>query len=340
MRAVRIHCIEFGGFEMTVIERAITRRTCARILAAAALGGLFRPKGTAEPGAISRLTWAAAESATSYGRDRHYRANAQILVLSLPLVRWPNVGGGSALWHETDAPASGTLRLLEFTGFSRPERAAGLNRLGFIRELSRVRESGAVESLYFGLMTASPEETADEARKALHPAGKEATYTAIDGHLARGTVETVVAHFTAPTRWSMANRDELVARARAALSTTPPRPPEAASGGAEMRPFLHVLADALGEPGSTDSRFAYAGRAYRLSLEKAADPKATASFRERGLVSSLATVVRATGKVGRETGGKESTFRLWFEASQPRPLPLRIEYHARAFLRLIFEAEG
>ena len=336
---MRIHCREFGGFEMTVIERAITRRTWVRI-AAAALGGLFRPKGTAEPGAISRLTWAAAESATSYGRDRHYRANAQILVLSLPLVRWPNVGGGSALWHETDAPASGTLRLLEFTGFSRPERAAGLNRLGFIRELSRVRESGAVESLYFGLMTASPEETADEARKALHPAGKEAAYTAIDGHLARGTVETVVAHFTAPTRWSMANRDELVARARAALSTTPPRPPEAASGGAEMRPFLHVLADALGEPGSTDSRFAYAGRAYRLSLEKAADPKATASFRERGLVSSLATVVRATGKVGRETGGKESTFRLWFEASQPRPLPLRIEYHARAFLRLIFEAEG
>jgi hypothetical protein len=107
-----------------------------------------------------------------------------------------------------------------------------------------------------------------------------------------------------------------------------------------MRPFLHVLADALGEPGPTDRRFAYAGRAYRLSLEKAADPKATASFRERGLVSSLATVVRATGKVGRETGGKESTFRLWFEANQPRPLPLRIEYHARAFLRLIFEAEG
>ena len=212
-RAVSIHCKEFGGVEMTVVRRAPTRRTWARILLTGALGGLFRPKGTAEPGASGPLTWAA-EAATSYGRDRQYRANAYILVLSLPLVRWPNVGGGSALWHETDAPAGGTLRLLEFTGFSRPERAAGLNRLGFIRELSRVRESGAVESLYFGLMTASPEETAEQARQALHPAGKEAAYTAIDGHLARGTVETVVAHFTAPTRWSMANRDELVARAR------------------------------------------------------------------------------------------------------------------------------
>lgn len=317
----------------------LTRRTWGRILAGAAaskFGGEVLAAAAASGGALS---WAQEPPAES-GRERRYRATAHILVLSIPLVRWPNVGGGSAVWRETELPQKRCVRWLEFTGFSRPERAAGLNRLGFIREISRLAENGAAESLYFGVMTASPEETAEEARKALHSKAKQAAYTAIDGRIGNGMVKTVVAHFEAPSQWSVNNREELMQLARKALGSAPARPTEGGSAGGPVRPFLETLADALRPNGPAEARFAYAGRFYRLWIEKARDAKATENFRRRGLVGGNAQVVRATGRLKRESGGKETDFRLWVEEGAARPLPLRIEYQARAFLRLIFEAEG
>src|SRR5690348_12218822 len=152
---------------MAMAKALLTRRMCGRALAGAALSRLFSRGSDAAFGAERRLSWDAAPGAEA-GHERRYRATAQILLLSLPLVRWQNVGGGSTVWRETNSPENGLLRFLEFTGFSNPQRAAGLNRLGFLREMLRVTRGGA-ESLYFGLMTASPEETAEEARRSLHP---------------------------------------------------------------------------------------------------------------------------------------------------------------------------
>lgn len=316
----------------------LTRRRWSQVLAGAALGGLFQRGSAADLAGVNRLSWDAAPGPDA-GRERRYRATAQILLLSLPLVRWANVGGGSAVWREAGSSDKSVLRFLEFTGFSQPERAAGLNRLGFIREMSRIAPGGTAESLYFGLMTASPEDTAEDARKALHPTSKQAAYTAIDSRLNGTGVETVVAHFTAPAQWSMANRSDLVHLARTALAMTPPRPP-AVESAEPVRPFLQTLADALRQPARTETRFTYAGHVYRLSLEKSPDPKAAAAFQRRGLIASGQKVLRATGKLRRESGGKETDFRLWVEEGAAQPLPLRIEYQARSFLRLIFEAES
>lgn len=315
-----------------------TRRMAGRILAGAVWSSLFPRTRAADLGATQHLNWDAAPGPPG-GLERRYRAHAQILVLSLPLVRWPNVGGGSAVWREAGLPDGGVLRFLEFTGFSNPARAAGLNRLGFIREISRVQRNSS-ESLYFGLMTASPEETAEEARKALHPKGKEAAYTAIDGRLNGSGVETVVAHFTAPAQWSVANQKDLIQLAQTALAMTPARPPEGEARVAEIRPFLQTLAEGLRAADSAERRFAYAGRFYRLSLERAADPKTTASFQQRGLTGSGKQIVRVSGKLRRESGGKESNFRLWVEDGAAQPVPLRIEYQAKSYLRLVFEAEA
>ncbi len=324
---------------MAFANLLLTRRLWNRMLAGAVVSRILPRSLAADPGGGGTLAWDAAPDPAPEP-DRRYRATAQILILSLPLVRWPNVGGGGAAWREIEQPRGGTLRYLEFTGFSNPERAAGLNRLGFLREMTRSGTGTAPESLYFGLMTASPEETAEEARKALHPKAKDAAYTAIDGRIAGGSVETVVAHFTAPARWSIANRSDLMQLARAALKTAPPRPTEGDAGGAPIRPFLETLAAVLRQQGNGESRFAYAGRFYRLALEKTPDEKAAASFRQRGLVRSGAGVLRVAGKVRRETGGKDSSFRLWVEQDAARPVPLRIEYQAKSYLRLIFEAEA
>lgn len=311
----------------------LSRRACVRLLAGGALCRAYADSSQDGP-----LTWAA-EPAPDTGQERRYRADAQVVLLSLPLVRWPNVGGGSTVWRETSA-ARGVVRFLEFTGFSRPERAAGLNRLGFLREMTRMAPDGGSESVYFGLMTTSPEETAEQARKALHPTAKDAAYEAIDGHMAAGVVDTVVGHFTAPAHWGVANRQELIERAQASLTVAAKRPFAGDARGAALRPFLETLAAALRQKMPAEARFAYAGRPYHLWLEQTPDPKASVRYRQRGLIVKDAAVMQVTGRLRREAGGKESTFRLWVEHGAARPLPLRIEYRAKAYLRLIFEAEG
>ena len=304
------------------MKDCMTRRGMARLLACALL-----------PPAMRR------GSAGDFSKERRYRADAQILVLSLPILRRSGVGGGSVEWREWRDPA-GMNRLLEFTGYSTPERAAGLNRLGLIRETSRGEHTATRESSYFGVMTASPEESAEVAHKALQSAATEATYSAIHGRIAGGHVETATALFRGPARLSPERRIELYARAEQALSTAPNKAPEFRANGAIPSLFLHALADALCTPARDQTQYVYNGRLYRLWVRPTADPHAATYFRERGLIRASAGVVRVAGRVRREAGGKETEFRLWIEEGAAQPVPLRIDFQPKAYLRLVFEAEG
>jgi hypothetical protein len=281
----------------------------------------------------TRLNWDLQPDAV-YTMERRYRADAQILLLGLPIYHRENVGGGRASWREWH---DGTRRL-EFAGFSFPERAAGLNRLGFIRELSRTSVDGGAESIYFGLMTSSPEESADEARKALHSNAKEAAYTAIEGYIAPGNSETATAHFNGPAHLQGGQLAELEEHARQILTQTPRNSAALDASKAIPPPFLHVLASALRETAPTESRYTYAGRIYLLVLHRTSDEKAAGSFRQGGLLPPGRDVSRVSGTVRREAGGKPIEFRLWIEKDALRPVPLRIEYQAKAYLRLVFEA--
>lgn len=304
------------------MNSVMTRRAMAKLLAGALLPPVMR-RG----------------SGAGFTNERRYRADAQILVLSLPILRRSGVGGGSAVWREWDEPA-GLVRLLEFTGYSNPDRAAGLNRLGLIRETSRRADEAIRESSYFGVMTASPEESAEDAHKALHSTATEVAYTAIHGRIAGGRVETASAHFMGPARLSPERRNELFARAEEALSTAPAKPPEFRPTGTIPGLFLHALADALRTPERGQTQYVYSGRLYRLWLRHAADPHAAAYFRERGIIRPGAGVLRVAGKVRREAGGKETEFRLWIEEGAAQPVPLRIDFQPKSYLRLVFEAEG
>jgi hypothetical protein len=299
----------------------MTRRALARLLGLALLPAMRRG------------------SAGEFSKERRYRADAQILVLSLPILRRSGVGGGSVVWREWREPA-GLNRLLEFTGYSNPERAAGLNRLGLIRETSRGEDHAIREASYFGVMTASPEESAEEAHKALHSTATEATYAAIHGRIAGGKVETATALFRGPARLSAERRTELFARAEQALSTAPNKAPEFHANGPIPALFLHALAEALRTPERGQTQYVYNGRLYRLWLRHAADARAAAYFRERGIIRAGAGVVRVAGKVRREAGGKETEFRLWIEEGAAQPVPLRIDFQPKAYLRLVFEAEA
>jgi hypothetical protein len=311
--------------------QVLSRRAFAWSLAGAALARACAAAESDQPG---RLVWSA-EPAPKLSLERRYRADAQVLLFGLTLLRREDVGGGSVLWREYDA--GGAARLLEFNGFSTPARAAGLNRLGFIREMARISGSEIPECSYFGLITASPEESAEEARKSLNSGAKEQVYTAIEARIAPGETETAIAHFSAPAALSGANREELVARARRALaSVAEVRTAGPASETAHS--FLLELARLLMRPDRNEGRYIYSGRPYRLHLIRSVDAKATAYFRERRLIASPAEVIRVTGRLRREAGGKETEFRLWIPSRAEQPLPLRIEYQAKSYLRLVFEA--
>jgi hypothetical protein len=322
-----------------------TRRSCLRRFLCA-VGGAGLLRGAALP----RLTWDASLPSRTGGvpnkaAERRYRADAQVSVLGITLFHKAGVGGGSTVWRESSLPQGGMLRFLEFTGFSLPDHAAGLNRIGFIREMARLADTGASECIYFGLMTSSPEESAEEARKAIESHSAEAVYSAIEGRVAGDAVENVGAHFRAPAKWTIRNEDELIEEARTALAAAPKTPLEVNSREAGEATFLQSIARLLREPapsGASEGQtsYLYNGRRYHLSLRCSADPKATAQFRERGIIGQTSEVLRAAGQVRREVGGKEHNFRLWFEPGADMPVPLRIEYQAKSYLRLMFEAEG
>lgn len=310
-----------------------SRRAFGRFLAGSALCAGAGRKGVADQLELE------GQPRADLSLDRRYRADAQVLVLSVPLLHRTAVGGGSVQWSEWAETNGGSLRMIEFLGFSSPERAAGLNRLGFIRELTRTAPDGIRDAIYFGLMTASNEESAEEAQKALHSKATESAYTVIEGRIAAGASTSALAHFIGPSRITAEHRAELVTMGRRALSAVSVQP---AGFTIAVSPptFLNALAEALCGPPQVESRYVYAGRMYRLWLHRVADPKTTEYFRERKLIAPGAKVVRASGKVQREAGGKETQFRIWVEESSGRPIPLRIEYQAKSYLRLTFEAES
>jgi hypothetical protein len=210
------------------------------------------------------LAWTARPE-PSRGCERRYRADGHVVLLGVTVLHRSNVGDGSAAWRESVSEDGGVVRLLEFAGRSAPERAAGLNRFGFIQELSRTGEA-----IYFGLMTSSPEESAAEARQALHSTSKDAWYSAIDGRTSDEGMETARARFIAPAHTSPTERQELIDRARHELAAAPKtKTPVEGS----PYPFLHALADLLSDPQKKETLYAYNGRLYHLAVERSRDPR-------------------------------------------------------------------
>jgi hypothetical protein len=310
-----------------------SRRDVLRWLTGA--GFLAALRGKAQSAAA--LSWPeAARLGTHF--ERRYRADAVVVVFSIPLLHRSGVGGGSVNWGESAEADGNTLRSLEFLGYSDPKRAAGLNRLGFIREFVRLHGGHVEEALYFGLMTSSPEENAEDARRALHSTAADSPYSVIQGRVAAGDCTSTGAHFVASAKFTAAQKSELETLARKALESARALPAQFDARGATPAPFLESLAELLPLPGRNEGRYVYGGRLYHLWLRQDADSKATAYFRGRHMTT--AEVVRVSGKLRREAGSKEWEFRVWIEKGSPHPLPLRIEYQAKSYLRLVFEAEG
>jgi hypothetical protein len=161
---------------------------------------LFRLRSQSAPPAPAEC----AHVALSRTASRTYRADAVILLLGITVYRRPAVGGGQASLDETGEGAS-LSRTLFFAAGSDPKHAVGLRRMGWIREAVLGPASGASEAAYFGVMTSSPEESLEGARKTVdtQPSAKCA-FSAVSGRNVPGHSRSAVTHFeyAADTLWS------------------------------------------------------------------------------------------------------------------------------------------
>jgi hypothetical protein len=260
---------------------------------------------------------------------RTYRADAVILFVGLPIYRRAGVGGGKASLEETGEGAA-LRRTFFFAAGSDPKRAHGLSRLGWIREVVVGPAITPAEVSYFGIMTSSPEESLDHARKSVDTSpGAKSTFAAVSGRNTAAHSRSALTHFeySSSALWSDAG---LIGHAQSIFrgeslewrETAWPNSPDHAP-----LTFLAQLANLLKQrtPHAV-GRYVYNEQDYLLELNT---QKPT---------SDKVPLLPVRGKLRNLRTSKETPFRIWLENGSPSPVPVRIEFQARSFLRLTFEA--
>lgn len=257
---------------------------------------------------------------------RTYRADAVILLLGFSMYRRPGVGGGQASLDEA-GEGDALRRTLFFAGGSDPKHAHGVGRLGWIREtvIGPVAKPSAAD--YFGVMTSSPEESLEHARKVVDAAPAGTTvFSAVSGRNTAGLSRSAITRFEHPAAALWSDR-ALIDQAQSTFhqnvdwrETAWPNSPTHAPST-----FLLELATLLKQrTRRATGRYVYNEQEYSLELDTAAPGR-------DGLVP-------VRGKIRNTRTGKENLFKLWLEQGSDSIVPVRIEYQARSFLRLTFEA--
>jgi hypothetical protein len=269
--------------------------------------------------------------------ERAYRVDAAVLLLGVPVLRSNGVGDARVALRQQ--PASDTsaesMIALEFAAASDPARAHGLDRMGWIREVI-VEGNGAVQRAgVLGIMSDSPEQTAGEARTALRSNSGLERLVAIDSsHSASAgrRTRTRVIHFQAP-RGNRTGGEGLPDLARQSFRSCATAWKVAEWPRSEGVPptFLYALKRALEAGGPRAAEYIWNQSRYAMRLGREAGASASREF--------SAAVDRVHGELENLTQNlRPLRFQLWIDRESPVPMPLRIEFQPRSFLRLTLEA--
>ncbi len=258
------------------------------------------------------------------GEERRYLVDATILLLSVPVLRRSNVGAARIAVRRSKEENCRHVAL-ELAAASDPARAHGLNRAGWIREAVVERDSVPVRAAVLGIMNDSPEQNVEQARNAFRNDGGEERFVAIDSANSPGHTRSRVAHFGAPAGAVAQSRLAEAARRSLGSDASGWREhdwPET-GGGAPMT-FLYAIYQWM-EAGGANRQLSYVFNEdnYRLTLESA--PETGRAVRVRGEIENLTKRLRPM------------RFQFWVDRGSEVPLPYRVEFQPRSFLRLTFE---
>jgi len=287
---------------------------------------------------LSAVPLAAAQGEQNF--ERWYTASAYISFLSIPIFSRSGVGFGFASSNEH---VQGEERMvsLRFLSGSTPESAHGLNRFGFIQENIEQIGRATVEANYFGLMTASGEESLADGKAALTAKTRdEVPFVAAQAVINRETARYSVRHMLLPSSYRGSNADQLLRQVQAEFRFPLPDRQDHSEAGQTMATFLNSLREAMQTDGADyDRRFVYNGNTFRLHAEKRRDLKTGEELRKAALTTSANAVMLMNATIRNEKTNEPTNFRLWFEAGSPNFLPLRFEFKPKSYLRLVFDAE-
>jgi hypothetical protein len=272
---------------------------------------------------------------------RRYEATAYVSIFSINIFTRSAVGFGYAKADEEAGP-DGRLLSLQFLSGSIPSRAHGLNRFGFIQEDIEERDHHVCAAAqYFGLITASKEESLAQARVALETKSATTAFVAakasIDAHSARYSVR----HLDLPSAYRGADAEQLLDEVRAAFDHPENGEPEHVQSlnGRPIGTFLYSVREAMLSPeAKVQRRFIYNGRTFTLLADKREDDKTGHELYAHGLIEQPAHAVLLTGAIRNEQTKDTTAFKLWFDRTTPDLLPLRFEFRPKSFLRLVFKA--
>jgi hypothetical protein len=248
-----------------------------------------------------------------------YRADAVITVFGATIFSRANVGSGFATIRERH-DADQAVLTLRFGAGSLPDRARGLNRLGYIEEVVVERDGSPKEAAYFGFITDNSEETVEQAKKSLAGTGPLIPFIATDSHASGGATQSVVAKLAVPASFTWAHFAPLAAWIRGRFQDAIAEASETASA---PRTFLYAIRDVMRDPASrVETGYFYNGKLYKMRVDKSRD--ANGLIRYKGEIRNLSTM-------------KLTPFRFWAEPAAA--LPRRIEMQVRSYLKLAFEAD-
>jgi hypothetical protein len=258
--------------------------------------------------------------------EQRYRANAVILFCGVQIFSKSGVGGGYAVVEEVRSGENAEIAL-QFAGGSWPDKAHGVNRLGFIQETVTEKSGGdPVDARYFGFMTSSAEKNFEQAKQSFASAGdKPVPYTATLGTARGGRFPSTIYRMFLPNSITWSDCPRLIREVRSTVESSTGTPLEAVSYRSPNT-FLNSVRQAILNPApKTEGSLVYNGKLYTLETEK--QPEAGHTMRLSGTLHETAT-------------GQKSTFRLWYENDGVSFLPTKIEYRAKSFLKLVFEKDS
>ena len=275
---------------------------------------------------------------------RHYSVCAQVTLFGIPVFSRCGVGGAFA---ELSRPDEDEPLWLKFVSGSSPERAHGLNRLGLILESVRESKNGPITSSYFGFITANNEESVSQGRRALEESGRsqDATYSVAEGLIKGSSMSYTTYRIELPSRYRWSDASQMLAEVRQQLKGQPANrhtldASEAAGAKVELRTFLYAVRSALVSASTKgDEYVVHNGKLFQLTWSKSHDTRAQQEFVRAGLAGPSCTAMRMSAVIRNVNSGEQTPFAVWYDASSQNVLPLRFEFRARSFLKLVFQAD-
>lgn len=270
-----------------------------------------------------------------------YRATAYITFLTIPILSRSKVGFGFADADEHAGSATQQITLRFLSG-SIPERAHGLNRFGFIQENIEQKNQAMISADYFGLITANKEESFNEGKAAFDSAPKgEVPVTAVRAFMNQERTSYTTRQMLVPSSYGAASADEFLKQIQAEFAEPAGEGEKTGSfSGQVTGTFLNCLRQAiLTAAPAYKSRIAFNGKIFQFQAEKHSDRKTGGDLFKQGLTALPEMIVQLSATLRNETTNEVTNFRLWFEKGSANYLPLRFEFKAKSYLRLVFDRD-